>query len=124
MKKLPRISDAEWRVMKVLWAESPKTADEVVDALTPVTIWKPKTIKTLINRLLNKKAIGYEKKGRAYHYYPLVDETECAKSVTRSFLQRVYGRALKPMVANFIEDEKLSRDEIEELKRILDSGSG
>ena len=120
MKKVPRISDAEWSVMKVLWTRSPLTANEVVDVLAPTTTWKPKTIKTLLNRLVKKRALGYEKKGRAYDYYPLVDEAACVKAASRSFLKRVYGGALRPMLAGLLEDADLSREEIDELKRILD----
>ena len=120
MKKVPRISEAEWRVMKVLWNRSPLTANEVVDALAPTTTWKPKTIKTLLNRLIKKKALGFDRKGRAYHYYPLVDEAACVKAESRSFLKRVYGGALRPMLATFLEDADLSPEEVEELKRVLD----
>lgn len=119
MKKLPRISESEWQVMRVLWAEAPRTANEVVEALNHMK-WKPKTIKTLINRLVKKKALGFDKKGRAYHYYPLVDEVECIKAENHSFLRRVYGGALMPMLANLLEDAELTPDEIEDLKRILD----
>ena len=120
MKAIPRISQAEWKVMKVLWARAPRTANEVVEALAPTTTWHPKTIKTLISRLLKKKAIGFEKKGRAYDYYPLVDEAECVRAESRSFLRRVYGGALQPMLAHFLENHELSPQEIAELKRILD----
>jgi BlaI family penicillinase repressor len=106
--------------MKVLWARSPMTANEVVEALEPTSTWSPKTIKTLINRLVKKKALGYEKKGRAFDFYPLVEEEECIKAENRSFLRRFYGGALKPMLASFLEDTELSQEEIEELKRILD----
>jgi len=122
MTKMPRISDAEWEVMKTLWNHSPATANEVVEALAPVAAWKPKTIMTLINRLVKKGAVGFDKKGRAYHYYPLVKEAECVRDETRSFLRRVYGGALSPMLANFIEEAELSPEEIAELKAILDKG--
>ena len=120
MKRIPRISESEWQVMRVLWAEAPRTANEVVDALNHTTTWKPKTIKTLLNRLVKKRALGFDKKGRAYDYYPLVDEVECMKAENHSLLSRVYGGALKPMLANLLEDAKLTPDEIEDLKRILD----
>jgi BlaI family penicillinase repressor len=106
--------------MKVLWARSPMTANEVVEALEPTSTWSPKTIKTLINRLVKKKALGYEKKGRAFDFYPLVAEEECIKAANRSFLRRFYGGALKPMLASFLEDTELSQQEIEELQQILD----
>lgn len=120
MKEIPRISEAEWEVMKVLWAKSPSTANQVIEALADTTDWKPKTVKTLISRLVKKDAIGFTQDNRAYYYYPLVDETECLKAESQSFLNRVYGGALKPMLINFLREETLSMEEIEELKRILD----
>jgi len=124
MKDIPRITEAEWQVMQVLWQESPRTANEVVDALAPTTTWHPKTIKTLINRLLNKNAIGFEKKGKAYHYYPLVEEAECMTAESRTFLKRMYGGALKPMLVHFLKNQQLSPEEIAELKRILEEEGG
>jgi len=120
MQKIPRISESEWQVMKLLWAESPATANKIVEELSLRTTWKPKTIKTLLNRLVKKQALGYEKKGREYHYYPLVAETECVKAESRSFLKRFYGGATKPMLAAFLESEDLSPEEIKELKQLLD----
>ncbi len=124
MKKLPRISASEWRIMRVLWARAPRTANEVVQQLASTTTWKPRTIKTLLNRLLNKKALGFQKKGKAYHYHPLVGESECVRAESRSFLRRVYGGALMPMLANLLQDSDLSPDEIAELRRILDEREG
>jgi len=119
MGKVPRISEAEWQVMKALWAASPLTADDVVEALEPTTTWSPKTIKTLISRLVHKRALGFKKDGRRYLYHPVVDETACARAESRSFLQRVYGGALTPMLAMFLEEEELTPEEIAELRRIL-----
>lgn len=121
MPKIPRISEAEWEVMKVFWSkQEPSPANQIVAALAGKTDWKPKTVKTLINRLVNKGALGYEENGRTYHYYPLITEADCVKAESRSFLQRVYGGALKPMLVNFLQEEELSSEEIEELKRILE----
>ena len=121
MQCVPRISESEWQVMRVLWSDGSATANEVVDALSGTTNWKPKTIKTLLNRLVQKNAVGFDKDGRAYHYYPIVDEQQCVRAEGRSFLQRVYGGALMPMLASFLEAEKLSPQEIADLKRILES---
>ncbi|MDK2984517.1 MAG: BlaI family transcriptional regulator, penicillinase repressor [Clostridia bacterium] len=121
MKEIPRISEAEWVVMKVFWSRQvPSAANEIVGALACSTDWNPRTIKTLISRLVKKGALGYQEDGRTYYYYPLVNEDECIKAESRSFLRRVYGGALKPMLVNFLREEKLSSEEIEELKRILD----
>lgn len=120
MQSKPKISDAEWQVMKVLWQESPVTANHIVDGLSTQTSWKPKTIKTLISRLSAKGAIAYDKDGRQYMYYPLLSEEECVRHETRSFMSRMRNVALKPMLAAFLEEENLSQDEIDELKNILD----
>ncbi len=124
MKHIPRISDSEWRVMKVLWERSPQSAGEVIAALANETDWKPKTIKTLLNRLVEKKALGFEQQGRAYLYHPLVPEKDCVKAENRSFLQRVHGGALLPMLAAFLDEQELSKQEIDELKRILHKKEG
>jgi len=120
MKRLPRISDAEWLVMKVLWSRPGLTADEVVETLKGKVAWNARTIRTLLNRLLQKKALKYEKEGRKYHYFPAVNEEQCVRQERRSFIQRVYGGTIAPMLAALIDDAELSPEDIRELKRILD----
>lgn len=119
MKNLPQISDSEWLVMRMLWDKAPRTANDVVAALEPHTHWKPKTVMTLLNRLVKKGALSFDKRGRAYHYFPLVEESDCIRAESRSFLRRVFGGSLMPMLAHFLDEERLSRREIEELKRLL-----
>ncbi|NOU75114.1 BlaI/MecI/CopY family transcriptional regulator [Paenibacillus sp. LMG 31458] len=120
MKSVPHISDAEWEVMKVLWAKTPCTANEVIEALEVRTDWKPKTVRTLLNRLAQKQAISYSQENRVYAYFPLVSEDECVKSETQSFLKRIYGGAFKPLLVNFLKEEQLSAEDIKELKNILE----
>ncbi len=118
---IPKITPSEWEVMRLLWRRSPQTAAEVIENMSPSTDWTPKTIRTLFTRLVNKRAIAYKQRGRIYHYYPLVEEKDCANAETKSFLERVYGGALEPMIANFLDSEELSDAEIESLKAIIDS---
>jgi BlaI family penicillinase repressor len=120
MKRLPRISDAEWLVMQVLWSAPGLTADEVVEALQGKVTWNARTIRTLINRLLRKQALQYQKEGRRYRYFPAVSQEQCVRHERRSFVQRVYGGTVAPMLAAFIDDADLSPEDIRELKRILD----
>jgi BlaI family transcriptional regulator, penicillinase repressor len=122
MSNIPKISDSEWKVMKIFWANAPCTANEVVQALYE-TKWQPKTIKTLINRLVKKGVLSYkisEQDKKTYHYFPLVLENECIKAESQSFLKRVFNGSLNAMLANFLNEGELSSDEIDELKRILD----
>jgi BlaI family penicillinase repressor len=107
-------------VMRVLWAKSPLTANDVIEQLTDKTKWKPKTIKTLIDRLVKKGAVKFKKEGRRYKYYPAIGRDECIAKERQSFLRRVYGGITKPMLAAFLEDAALSEDDIAELKEILE----
>ncbi|TVX93487.1 BlaI/MecI/CopY family transcriptional regulator [Paenibacillus agilis] len=120
MKEIPRISEAEWEIMKILWSKAPTTANEVIEVLADNKEWKPATIRSLISRLLKKNALGFHQDGKTYLYYPLVSEEECIKAESSSFLRRLYGGALKPMFVNFLNQEKLTEDEVEELKKLLD----
>ena len=120
MQRLPRISDAEWVVMKVLWSTPGLTADEVSEALKGRVTWSVRTIRTLINRLLRKKALKYREEGRRYRYWPAVRREDCVTQERRSFVERVYGGTVRPMLAAFIEEAHLSPEDIEELKRMLD----
>ena len=116
---LPKISEAEWRVMKLLWDKSPRTANDIVDELEGAVDWNAQTIRTLINRLVQKGAITFEKDGRAYLYYARVKEREVQRAETRSFVSRVFNGAMKPMIATFLEETDLSKEDIDELERLL-----
>ncbi len=119
MIKPPNISDAEWQVMEVLWRRSPLTAAEVVDALANESNWNPRTIKTLLARLVKKKALAYEPVGNRYHYRPRVSREQCVHEETQSFLHRIFRGAAGPMLAHFTSEARLTPEEIDELKRIL-----
>ena len=118
--KIPRISEAEWQVMDVLWQRSPQTANEVVEALARRVDWEPATIKTMLNRLVKKGALRFKAEGKRYLYAPAVTRDACVRTEGRSFLDRVFGGAAGPLIAHFVEDAKLSKAEIAELRRLLD----
>jgi BlaI family penicillinase repressor len=117
--KAESITDAEWQVAKILWKKSPQTAAEIIDTLKDRTAWNPKTIHTLIGRLVKKKIIAAQPGMSPYSYYPLMTESDCEHEKTRSFIDRIYDGSFSLMVAKFVKDEKLSPEEIEELKDIL-----
>lgn len=121
MRTIPRISETEWEVMRVVWRRHPITAAEIIAELQQQDpTWHPKTVRTLLGRLVRKQALDYEPDGRRYVYEPQVTETECVAAAAESFLDRVFGGSLKPMLAHFVQHRKLSRRELEELKRILE----
>ena len=121
-KTAPRISDAEWTVMKVIWRLKQGTAKQVVAELAGEAKWKPKTIHTLISRLVRKGALISQRPGREYLFRPMVAEEDCRLAASRSFLDRVFDGDVAPFLACFLKSEKLSRGQIEELKRVLEKG--
>jgi len=120
MRRTPRISETEWEVMKVVWAQAPCSAAGIIAALQQTDpAWHPRTAKAFLNRLVRKKVLGFRKEGRAYLYRPLVRREDCVDAASESFLERVFGGSLKPMIAHFVQREKLSPQEIRELRRLL-----
>ena len=117
----PPISDSEWDVMNVLWsADGPLAAADVVERLAPVRDWNPRTVKTLLNRLINKGALAYDPQGKRYLYRPRVPREQCVREETRSFLSRVFANAPGPMLLQFVAQARLTPEEIEALKKLLD----
>ncbi len=117
---IPGISDAEWAVMDILWDKYPMTANDIIISLAGKKKWNPRTIKTLLGRLVAKKVILFVKEGRHYKYEPVVKRNECVRIERSSFLEKVYNGAASPMLAAFIKDSNLSRSDIVELKMLLD----
>ena len=117
----PPISQAEWDVMNVLWsADAPLTANEVVARLADVRRWSPRTVKTLLNRLINKGALAFEANGKRYLYRPRVPRETAVREETRSFLSRVFANAPGPMLLQFVAQARLTPEEVEALRRLLD----
>ena len=121
-KIVPRISDTEWEVMRAVWAGHPATASEIIDRLIEADpSWHPKTARTLLARLVKKQALDHEPDGRRYAYTPLISEKDYIAAASASFLERVFGGALQPLLAHFVEARQPGAAELAELKRILDS---
>ena len=122
MNDMPKISEAEYEIMKAVWKNAPISTNEVVELFEGGN-WSPKTVQTLLARLVKKGALGYEKRGRVFVYSPLIDEEEYRREESSSFLKKFYNAALNSMVLNFIDGDKLSADDIDELTRILEKGA-
>ena len=120
MKNSFSISEAEYQVMKLIWDKAPVSTKEVTEILTVESSWKPKTIQTLLSRLVKKGAIGYKKEGRVFVYTPLIKEEDDVEQESSSFLNKFYDGALNSMVVNFLEQDNLTENDINELKKILD----
>ncbi|SHJ41577.1 BlaI family transcriptional regulator, penicillinase repressor [Clostridium cavendishii DSM 21758] len=119
MKNYPSISDAEWIVIDVLWSRNPLTSTEIIEEVSKTNDWNPKTVHTLISRLVKKQAITAEKVGNFYSYYPNYTKEELSNYETKSFLQKIYNGSINMLLSNFLKEEKLNSKEIDELKQIL-----
>ena len=115
-----QISEAESVVMDVLWKRQPLSAEEVVASLSGQQDWQEATVKTLLNRLLNKGAISAEKDGRRYLYAPVLQRDAWVQGESESLLDRVFGGRVAPLVAHFSEQRKLSRKDIADLRKLLE----
>lgn len=119
MSELPQISEAEFEVMKIVWKYAPISTNEITEKLLRTTSWSPKTIQTLIKRLVNKGALTYEKQSRVFVYTPVVDEKEYTGQESNTFLKRYYDGDITAMLSAYIENDKLSETEINNLRSLL-----
>lgn len=128
--KSPLISDAEWDVMDVVWRRASSSAgaavaaSDVVEAVAGRRGWSPRTVKTLLARLVKKNALATAADGNRYLYRPRVAREACVRSESRSFLARVFGGRAGEMLCRFVDEAELSPREIAELKKILDRKRG
>ena len=116
----PKISDAEWTVMKIFWERGSSTVAEVVRELEGRLHWKPRTVQTLVRRLAEKGALSIGTEGREFRYAPAIAQNQCQHEESRSFLRRVFDGRLTPFVAGLMEREEVSQDELTALRRMLD----
>lgn len=117
----PDISDSEWTLMEALWESSPQTASEVTRTLRPTTNWAENTVRTLLTRLVDKGALKTgENTSGTRTYLPAVKREACVRAEGESFMQRLFGGAAKPLLVHFAQNSKLTADEVQELKKILD----
>ena len=122
MAILPQISEAEFEVMKIVWKYAPISTNEITEKLLRTTSWRPKTIQTLIKRLVTKGALSYEKQSRVFVYTPLIEEKEYIGQKSHSFLERYYDGDITAMLSAYVEDDKLSESEIDTLRSLLSKG--
>lgn len=122
MNKEENITNSEMVIMKVIWTEKKCTAAKVIDEVSKNSDWHFRTIKTLLRNLVSKNMVGYlvdEYDSRIYHYYPLINEEDYLKKERENFTQVYYNGNVSATVASFLKDSKMSKREVQELKRLL-----
>lgn len=115
-----KISESESRVMEVLWREAPLTSAEVAERVAPEEGWSPKTVRTLLDRLVRKQAVSRQKSGRLYQFRPAIDREDWIREKAGDLVERHLEGRLAPLVAAFAEREKLSEADRREILRMLE----
>ena len=113
------ISAAEAQVMEVLWQKSPQGTDDIAQALAKQQDWQLTTIKTLLNRLLNKGAITAVQDGRRYAYSAVLQRSAWLAEQSTDLIDRVFGGHVAPLVAHFSQQRKLKAADIASLKALI-----
>lgn len=106
--------------MQAVWESAPLTANDVIDRIADKNQWSPRTVKTLLNRLVKKGALGFRAEGKRYWYSPKVSRDECVRRESRSFIERVFAGEAGAMLAHFVSQTPLTADEIQQLRRLLE----
>lgn len=114
-----QISDAEWDVMERVWADGPCAAGDVIKSLRETHDWNHSTIRTLLARLVEKGALAYDVDGARYIYRAAVSRADCVRREGRSFLEKAFGGDVAALLAHFVEDASLDRDQVEQLRQLL-----
>lgn len=117
---VPAISEAESRVMELLWQRAPQGSEELAAALQPATDWHENTVRTLLSRLVRKRAVRAERDGRRYLYSPLLERAQWQAFESRSLIDRVFGGRIAPLLVQFSRTEKLSAKDVAELRRLVE----
>lgn len=119
MKAVVSISDAESRVLEILWRDGPSTSERVITALSEEN-WEVSTIKTLLARLVKKRAVRARKEGRRHVYSAVLTREQWVTTESEGLLDRVFGGRVAPLVQHFSQHRRLSKTDIAELKRLIE----
>lgn len=113
------LTAAEWNVMECLWEQSPQTAMELVAALRTRTGWAKSTTMTMLTRMEKKSLLACGEAERPKRYTPCVSRDAAVRRETESFVERVYHGSVGLMMSALVEEQRLSRKELEQLYAIL-----
>lgn len=115
-----KLSDGEWKIIQLLWKESPQTIIQLTKNLDLETGWTKHTVISYLKRMEDKGAVSYQTEGRTKQFYPLIEERDAELQETKDFLNKVFQGKLGLLLHTMVEQQDFTRDEIEELQSILD----
>ena len=114
-----KISGAESQIMEALWRKGPLTPEGIIAEVGEAHGWAPGTVKTLITRLLRKKAIEGRREAAGYLYRPLLSRTDYVQSESQNLVDRLFAGEVAPLVASFAEHRTLPPKDIQLLKKLI-----
>ncbi|HLR54866.1 MAG TPA: CopY/TcrY family copper transport repressor [Pseudogracilibacillus sp.] len=115
-----KITDSEWEIMRVVWAQKEVTSKEIIEVLQQKKDWKPATTKTFIGRLANKDMLDTRTEGRRYIYSPKVNEEKVVKSALHEQFNHICNRDVGNTIAYLLSNATLSLKDIEKLEGVLE----
>ena len=119
MKKL---SDAELEIMRVLWSHNtPLTSNEILNEIGTSRSWKLASLMTVLARMAEKEAVYCDRRTRTNYYTALVTEEEYKLEDSETFLERLYDKSAKNLIACLYQGKKMSKENIKALREYLDS---
>ena len=114
------VTESEYELMKILWqSEKPMSLGEILKSLSEENKWTRNTVGTLLVRLCEKGAVAYDKKGKSYLYYAVLQQKDYNISETKSFLSKLYNGSIGNLVALLYENKEISQEEIDSLRKII-----
>ena len=120
MSETVELSDAEWQIMNLVWDRQPIMAQDVISTLAEPCAWSPATVRTMLHRLVKKRALNFTPEGNRYWYRAAVRRADCVRRAARSFLDRVFGGEAAPLLAHFVRTARFTPEELAELRTLLD----
>lgn len=116
---MTEISNAEFEVLEALWQQHPASANEIITLLNQKKSWHDKTVKTLLNRLVKKQAVSFEKQQRHYLYSPLLEREAYTSKESKSLIERMFSGKIAPLVAGFAKQNDLQKEDVAALKSLI-----
>jgi BlaI family penicillinase repressor len=118
-----RLGRVQLRIMRALWDKGRATAREITDQLNAAEPIAHSTVQTLLRGLEEKGSVTHAAEGRTFVFLPLVDEQKFKHSATRDLVDRVFDGSAASLVAHLLKHEKVSRQEIEQIRKLIDRGA-
>lgn len=114
-----KLNDTEWRIMNVVWDQSPATVRQVFETLQDETQWSYSTVRTLMTRLIEKKALEAQRRGNTFFYQPLIKRDEARRSALKGLLDKAFEGTVGNLALFLASDEELSKKERQQLQKLI-----